>query len=153
MVTWQLTIDCKNPRTMVEFWALALGYEVTPPPQGHATWKEYYLSVGVPAEELADSEDASDRLQDPDGEGPAIWFQPVPEKKAGKNRLHLDLYVGPRRQPLTAERIAAVETKTAELVAAGARIVRQDPEHPDPESDDHLHVLMQDPEGNEFCVT
>ena len=92
MVTWQLTIDCADPARMVRFWGPALGYEVAPPPEGHATWNEWYLAVGVPAAELDLAGDGSDRLQDPTGAGPRIWFQVVPEPKAVKNRLHLDLY-------------------------------------------------------------
>jgi hypothetical protein len=53
-----------------------------------------YLSVGVPEEELGDG-DCADRLVDPAGSAPAIWFQVVvPEKKTLKNRLHLDVLVG-----------------------------------------------------------
>ena len=92
MVTWQLTIDCADPARMVRFWGPALGYEVAPPPEGHATWNEWYLAVGVPAAELDLAGDGSDRLQDPTGAGPRIWFQAVPEPKTVKNRLHLDLY-------------------------------------------------------------
>jgi hypothetical protein len=51
---------------------------------------DYYISLGVPPEELGDG-DAVDRLVDPSGHGPAIWFQVVPERKSLKNRLHLDL--------------------------------------------------------------
>jgi hypothetical protein len=72
----------------------------------------------------------------------------VPEGKAVKNRLHLDLKVsGGRSQPL-ATRKARVELKVAELVAAGATVFRVG-DRPD---QDHYSVVMQDLEGNEFCV-
>jgi hypothetical protein len=149
MVTWQLTIDCADPARMVAFWGPALGYEPTPPPEGRATWNDWYLSVGVPAEEL-EGDDGSDRLQDPSGDGPRIWFQKVPERKHGKNRLHLDLFpTGPDRRSLPlARRREIVEARVAELVAAGASVLRRTDDH-----GGHYAATMADPEGNEFCVS
>jgi hypothetical protein len=146
MVTWTLTIDCADPARMVRFWGPALGYEVAPPPEGHASWNDWYLSVGVPADELDLDGDGSDRLHDPAGEGPRIWFQVVPERKSVKNRLHLDLYPTGRDRTLSPERRREiVEARVAELVDAGASVLRR--------TDDFGHaVLMADPEGNEFCV-
>ena len=60
---YQLTIDCRNPSSQVTFWALALGYEPKPPPTGHATWNDWYRSVGVPDEELDLTGDSQDRLR------------------------------------------------------------------------------------------
>ena len=81
MVTWQLTIDSNNPARMARFWAPLLGYVPQPPPDGFDSWLAYYQSV-VPEEDLdGDPDDYIDRLVDPAGEGPRIWFQPVPEKK------------------------------------------------------------------------
>ncbi|CAM5514952.1 hypothetical protein SANTM175S_08626 [Streptomyces antimycoticus] len=51
-LTLQLTIDCAEPRRMVAFWSEALGYVPEPAPGGHATWREYWADMGVPAEEL-----------------------------------------------------------------------------------------------------
>jgi hypothetical protein len=45
---------------------------------GHASWRDYYLSIGEPESELG-AGDAVDRLIDPSGRGSAIWFQVVPE--------------------------------------------------------------------------
>jgi len=149
MVTWQLTIDCADPARMVRFWGPALGYEVAPPPEGHATWNEWYLAVGVPAAELDLAGDGSDRLQDPTGAGPRIWFQVVPEAKTVKNRLHLDLYPTRRDRTLPWDRrTALVDGRVGELVEAGATVrdIRADPEH------GFYGVVMLDPEGNEFCV-
>ena len=93
-----------------------------------------------------------DRLFDPDGLRPPIWFQEVPEAKAGKNRLHLDLYPTGRDNALPMERrIEIVETKVAELNRLGASVQRRD-RHDDPE-DPIYYVVMHDPEGNEFCVS
>ncbi len=88
---FQLTIDCHRPSTLVAFWQPLLGYEVPAPPQPYATWRDWYVSVGVPADEIEG--DGTDRLVPPDDKGVAIWFQPVPEGKTIKNRLHLDLRV------------------------------------------------------------
>jgi hypothetical protein len=75
----------------------------------------------------------------------------VPETKAGKNRLHLDLYPTGRDRTLPQEqRIAIVEAKVAELVDPGTSIARRT-RHDDPD-DPVYYVVMRDPEGNEFCV-
>ena len=76
---WHLTIDCTDPAVMVAFWGPALGYEVQPPPEGHATWNDWYRSVGVPEHELDPTGDGSDRIVDPSGRRPRFWFQAVPE--------------------------------------------------------------------------
>lgn len=121
MVTpFQLTIDCAEPALQVEFWATALGYEVQPPPGGFDSWNAYWRSVGVPEDELDADRDAADSLVDPGGVGPRIWFQPVPEPKTVKNRLHLDLHVGGGREVPLEERRRRVEAEVARLVKAGA---------------------------------
>jgi hypothetical protein len=75
----------------------------------------------------------------------------VPETKAGKNRLHLDLYPTGRDNALPMDRrIETVEAKVAELVGLGASVERRTRED-DPE-DPVYFVVMHDPEGNEFCV-
>jgi predicted enzyme related to lactoylglutathione lyase len=63
--------------------------------------------------------------------GPNIWFTRVPEPKAAKNRMHFDL-----RAPGT------VAAEVSRLEKLGATVVRNDPRL----------TVMQDPEGNEFCV-
>lgn len=90
----QLVIDCHDATPLVAFWCRALGYVPSPPPAGHASWNDWYRSRGVPDDELDLRGDGTDRIQDPTGQGPAIWFPPVPEAKQGKNRWHLDVYVG-----------------------------------------------------------
>lgn len=143
----QLTVDCRDPSPLVRFWALALEYEPVPPPTGAATWRDWYLSVGVPEAELGDG-DCLDRLQDPEGHGPSLWFQPVPEPKTLKNRLHLDLRVGGGRGVPLAVRREVVLAKVAQVLAAGAVQLRVLDG-----AEGHFAVTLQDPEGNEFCVT
>jgi hypothetical protein len=60
-----------------------------PVPDGFATWNDFYRELGVPEEELVDG---ADRISDPDGHGPGIWFHVVPDAKVVKNRLHLDIH-------------------------------------------------------------
>lgn len=149
-MNWHLTIDANDPARMVAFWAPLLGYEPQPPPDGFATWNDWYRSVGVPDDELDLAGDGCDRIHDPSGAGPAIWFQPVPEPKSDlKNRLHLDVHVGGGRAVALAERRRIVDAKVAELERLGARILRPPV---DAQTTDHYYVLMADPEGNEFCI-
>jgi hypothetical protein len=103
----------------------------------------------VPADELDLAGDGSDRIHDPTGAGPPIWFQVVPEPKTGKNRLHLDVYPTGRDRALPWDRrTALVDARVGELLEAGATVrdAHADPEH------GFYAVVMLDPEGNEFCV-
>jgi hypothetical protein len=146
VVRLQLTIDCHDPDVLLPFWAQALDYEPRPAPDGFLTWREWYVSVGVPEEELGDG-DCQDRLQDPLGRGPSLWFQIVPEAKAVKNRLHLDVYVTRGREQPVEERAPLVEAKVAQLVAAGGTRLRE------LVGDGAYAVTLQDPEGNELCIS
>src|SRR4029453_4678854 len=85
MLFWQRTIDANDPTRLARFWAQALGYQPVPPREPETTWQTHYHSQ-LGAEAAFD-----DRLFDPAGLRPPIWFQQVPETKAGKNRPHLDL--------------------------------------------------------------
>ena len=143
---FQVSIDCADPGRLARFWAEALGYVVPDPPAGHATWTSFWRSVGVPEEELGD--DAPDRVDDPEGVGPRLRFQQVPEAKVVKNRLHFDLMVGGGREVPLATRKLRVAAEVERLTAVGATSVRV----LEREGLDHFAVLMQDPEGNEFCV-
>jgi len=144
-VRFQLVIDCRDPEPLARFWAAALGYEFEPPPQGFATWDDYWRDVGVDEEELGVGQDC---IIDPDGSGPRIWFQVVPELKAVKNRLHLDISVsGGRAFPLETrrQRVDAEAERLAGLGASLVRVLSQD-------GLDHYGIAMQDPEGNEFDI-
>ncbi len=145
---FQLTFDCARPGVLVDFWCAALGYVVEDPPAGSATWDAYWRSIGVPEEELDAQRDSADSIVDPDGAGPRIWFQRVPEPKVVKNRLHLDLKVGGGRTVPLAERRARVDAEVARLAAHGARALRV----LEPAGQDYYAVVLLDPEGNEFCV-
>ncbi len=85
-------------------------------------------------------------MRDPDGNGPRLFFQKVPEGKTAKNRVHLDVRAAPG---LEAEaRMAALEQECERLVPLGATRVQRF----EPEQQGAGHIVMQDPEGNEFCL-
>jgi hypothetical protein len=146
MVFWQLTVDANDPARLARFWSRALGYRPVPPGGADATWWAHYRG------RLGGEAAFEDRLFDPAGHGPALWFQQVPESKAGKNRLHLDLYPTGRDDALPQERrVEIVEATVAELVALGATVERRTRD--DDPDDPVFYVVMHDPEGNEFCVS
>ena len=102
-------------------------------------------AVGVSEDELGVG---LDRIVDPAGRGPRIWFQVVPEKKSLKNRLHLDITVsGGRANPIETRR-RLVDAEAQRLAALGATLVRVIGE----DGVDHYAVAMRDPEGNEFDI-
>jgi len=144
----QLAIDCTEPRLLVPFWCEALGYIAEPPPGGHSSWNDYWREMGVPDDELPTDHDAADSIVDPAGVGPRVFFQVVPEPKSVKNRVHLDLKIsGGRAVPLP-ERRERIEAEAKRLEALGATRIRVN----STDGLDHYGVVMQDPEGNEFCV-
>jgi hypothetical protein len=146
MVFFQLTVDCHDPALLARFWAQALGYQPVPPAEPDTTWWELYRH------RLGDDDAFDDRIFDPEGLRPPLWFQQVAEPKTGKNRLHLDLYPTGRDRTLTLDqRIALVDAKVAELVTIGATIQRTTRD--DDPDDPSYFVVLQDPEGNEFCVS
>jgi hypothetical protein len=143
----QITIDASDPELLVRFWATALHYDVEPAPNGAASWREYWLSIGVPEDELGDG-DCADSIVDPAGITPRIWFQLVPEAKSVKNRVHLDLDVTGGRSVPIAIRQERVDAEVARLTQAGATVMYAN----NPDGVNQYAFTMQDPEGNEFCV-
>lgn len=71
----------------------------------------------------------------------------VPEPKVAKNRVHFDVQVGGGRSVPWEVRWPRVTQAVGRLTAAGATVIRQDAANGTPD-----HVVMADPEGNEFCV-
>ncbi len=136
----QVVFDCADPDRLATFWATALGYRKQDPPEGYASWAEFLAAQGVPKDQW----NSASAIIDPGGAGARIFFQRVPEPKAVKNRLHLDLNVGGGRKTPVEERRKRVDAEAERLVAAGARragAVEQRGEY---------WVNMHDPEGNEF---
>src|ERR1700722_13436263 len=139
-IRWSLTIDCAHPARLAEFWALALGYVPAPPPSGFASWPEWMGPHGVPG--WGDGA----YLVAPAGIAPSLSFLKVPEAKVVKNRVHLDVQVGGGRDVTPWEtRWPRVLEAVGRLTAAGATVLREDADRGRPD-----HVVMADPEGNEF---
>ena len=136
----QVTFDCADPRRVAEFWKAALGYVDPPVPPEFASWDDFDASL--PAE----LQGSASACQDPDGIGPRLYFQRVPEPKTVKNRLHLDVRVG---TGLTGDaRVAALETEATRLEALGARKLHLLAAN----AGNEACLVMQDVEGNEFCL-
>ena len=152
----QVTFDAHDPRALSLFWRDVLGY-VHPAPPGAdlpegadplAAWDEFLERVGVPE----DQRNSRSAIEDPDGHGPRLFFQQVPEAtgsevRATKNPVHLDVRAAPGLQG--DERMAALESECDRLVSLGAtRVRRFEPAPPM----DGGHIVMRDPEGNVFCL-
>jgi catechol 2,3-dioxygenase-like lactoylglutathione lyase family enzyme len=149
--TIQVTFDAHDPEALSRFWADAMGYVVPAPPgrelapgqDPFEAWHAFLAEVGVPESEWGSASAA----EDPDGDGPRLFFQRVPEGKTAKNRVHLDLRAAPGLEG--EERMAALEAECERLVALGAsRVERHEPAPPMTAG----HIVMRDPEGNEFCL-
>jgi hypothetical protein len=139
---FQVTFDCAHPQDVGDFWAGVLGYKVQDPPPGYSSWQDFLRDIGVPEKQW----DAAYAIVDPDGAGPRLYFQKVPEPKSVKNRVHLDVNVGGGRDTPMDERKARVNSEVERVVGLGATKIE---EHSD---QDEYWVVMQDVEGNEFCL-
>ena len=140
--TFQVTFDSADPAAHSAFWAEALHYVVPPPPEGFDSWDAALDAWGVTEEHRNDNA----ALVDPDGVGPRIFFQKVPEPKTAKNRVHLDLRAA---VGLDSEaRSGALEAECSRLVALGARRQRR----MEADGINEVCIVMEDPEGNEFCL-
>jgi hypothetical protein len=138
----QVTFDCGDPAALAEFWAAALRYVLQPPPEGFDSWDAALAAWGVPE----DQRNERSAVVDPDGAGPRVFFQRVPEGKTAKNRVHLDVRAAPGLEGEA--RMAEIESASERLVALGATRVQRF------EADlaGGGYIVMQDPEGNEFCL-
>jgi len=139
---FQVTFDAADPERLAAFWGTALGYVEQEPPEGYESWEKWARSVGIPEERWNDAF----ALVDPDGVRPRLFFQRVPEPKTVKNRVHLDVTVGGDRGVTLDERRPRVDAEVERLVGAGATRLKVNDEA------DQYWVVMQDPEGNEFCL-
>jgi len=107
-----VTIDARDPAALAEFWRRALDYRIA-----------FANPDEVTIEPPNDNANAC----------PALVFVPVPEEKAVKNRVHLDL--APDDQAAEVERLLALGARRVDIGQGAAP-----------------WVVMADPEGNEFCV-
>lgn len=137
---FQVTFDCEQPERVARFWCDVLGYEVPRPPEGFASWADFDASLPE------DRRGSAYACIDPSGLGPRLFFQRVPESKTVKNRLHLDVRVATGL--VGQERLATLEAEGARLTELGASRLRLLPAEDGEES----CLVMQDIEGNEFCL-
>src|SRR3712207_4315949 len=136
---FQVAIDCSSPHELADWWAEALGWTVEPQ-------DEAFIRRMVESGAAAETDTTRHRgalvwrvgaaICSPEPNRPRVLFQQVPEPKAGKNRLHLDVRVPPERR----------EAEVARLVGLGATELWRGSQGP------HEWVTLADPEGNEFCV-
>ncbi|HKV32305.1 MAG TPA: VOC family protein [Candidatus Dormibacteraeota bacterium] len=138
----QIVFDCADPDKLANFWAAALHYKIQDPPSGFASWPDFLKAQGIPESEWT----SASAVVDPDGAGPRIFFQRVPEGKVVKNRVHLDLNAGGPRGTPHDERRRRVDAEVGRLVQLGARKSRTIEERGE------YVVNMFDLEGNEFDV-
>ena len=134
----QIAIDCHDPHALNTFWAETVGYEK----EDHHDMIEQLLASGqLPEEETVTlggrrAFRTAAACVDPDGNGPRLLFQMVPEGKTVKDRIHLDLHVGDRREAVIASCLERGATKLW-----------------DGQQGPQTWVTLADPEGNEFCVS
>jgi len=107
-----MAVDCADVMRVASFWAEALGYVLDD-----------------------DSDTTGAFISDGKDQEQGIFFQPVPEPKVAKNRMHMDL----RPTDSMAEEVER-------LVALGAT------ERGFIEVEGNYWTQMRDPEGNEFCI-
>ena len=138
----QIVFDAHDPARLAEFWMEALGYVVQPVPEGYDSWDDWAGAMGIPEDHWNDAR----AIVDPEGRKPRVFIQRVPEDKTAKNRMHLDLDVGGGPTRPVEERRGLVDAEAHRLAGLGASILSPMAER------DHYWVVLQDPEGNEFCV-
>ena len=117
-----IVIDAHRPDVVAQFWCDVLGWRIL------------------------DAEPDIVSIAPSDASWPTIDVVAVPEQKSGKNRLHLDVRVGTGL--VGEERVTALEAECERLVALGATklwLLRAD-------GFDESCLVMQDVEGNEFCL-
>jgi hypothetical protein len=140
--SFQVTFDCADPNRLATFWAAALGYQLQDPPPGFASWPAFLAAQGIPEEQW----NSASAVVDPDGKGPRIFFQQVPEPKSVKNRVHLDVNVGGGHGTPLEERRRRVNAEVERLI--GLEATRLYPV----ELRGEYWVVMHDLENNEFCL-
>ena len=131
-----LTMDCADPDRLAAFWKAAVGYVDEPPPSPFSSREEWLASFDEEPDGMGGA-----WLRHPSGVAPRLCLLQVPESKVAKNRLHLDLRVsgeGPAEV-----KWGRVLCEVQRLTVAGGTVLARFEGH---------HVVMADPEGNEFCV-
>lgn len=151
MYDLNIVFDCADPDEVSRFWLVALeGYDYPgsdpdgppgSPPAGFATWEAWADSMRIPEDQRYGVRTIIDTV----GHRPDIFFIAVPEGKQVKNRVHLDIKA--TRDVTPADRQAHQDAEAERLIAAGAGLVGRI------KDGDSSHLVLQDVEGNEFCIT
>jgi hypothetical protein len=119
-----IVVDCGHPASLARFWAELLdGYAVAPYDEAELA---RLRAEGIDSPE----DDPTVLVEAGPGVMPRFFFQLVPERKVGRNRLHLDL------------RCDDVDTEVDRIKGLGGRVLAS---HAD-------RVVLADPEGNELCL-
>lgn len=136
----QVVVDSTTPHELADWWAEALGWQVEPQDEAFIT-RMVQSGAATEADTMRHRGALVWRLgaaiTSPDPGRPRVLFQRVPETKTVKNRLHLDVHVGPERR----------EAEIARLLSLGATELWRESQGP------MQWATLADPEGNEFCVT
>lgn len=140
--SFQVVFDCADPDRLATFWADALHYKTQDPPSGYPSWEAFLKDRGIPEEEW----NSASAIVDPEGVGPRIYFQQLDTPKPEKNRMHLDINIGGGPGVPLEERKRRIGAEVDRLVRLQALRLRAW------EEPGEYWVVMQDPEGNEFCV-
>lgn len=137
--TVQITFDAADPHALVRWWADLLGYEVQ---DTHDAVTQLLADGVLTASDVVEIEGRrafadGAAANDPEGKGPRLYVQRVPEPKAAKNRLHLDVRVGQD----------VLDAEVEKVTQRGATFVEWNSQP------GHRWAVLRDPEGNEFCLT
>ncbi len=134
----QVTFDAADPHSLARWWADLLHYQIE---DSHDLVTRLLADGAVDEAEVARIDGrlflaGAVAASDPTGRGPRLFFQRVPEPKSAKNRVHLDVPAD----------TSQLDDEVQRLVSAGATLTGYNT-YPG-----HRAAVMQDPEGNEFCL-
>ena len=135
----QIVIDAGDPHALARFWAAALSLEV----EDHSSVVEHLLGANQLQPDEAVTVEGRRAFRDvatcidSAGRHPRMFFQRVPETKTGKNRVHLDIQVGADAAPAEVQRLQSLGATVAWVTSDRGPVT----------------TTMQDPEGNDFCVS
>ncbi|MDP3890420.1 VOC family protein [Nocardioides sp.] len=139
----QIAVDCHDPHTLADWWAETLEWSVEPTDEafirrmiaeGHAGEDDTIEHRGRLVWRDGAAICPPDQVDSPQRQ--RILFQPVPEPKQGKNRVHWDVRLDGQDKDVVRDR----------LVERGASYLTTGRQGP------HSWHVMTDPEGNEFCI-
>ncbi len=138
----QVTFDAADPRRLGGFWAEVLGYVDMPPPAPHGTWEDA-LAAWVSRRSGGTRRGRSWTRR---AAGRACTSSASPRTRPARTACTSTCARLRGRRGRTDGRLAAEADR---LVALGARVLERHPPEPPLGAG---HVVLADPEGNEFCL-